>query len=237
MVNAMGSSKLDLLTAKNSVLILVDYQPGMFKGVSSGDRTSIKNAAVAAAKALPIGQVTGKNPSTNEVSISNLYDRIDMFNINEIFQTPLDEETYGSNVYGGKAVAYFDDYGNVDVAFLTETVNTYHRHALAFLVGGEKGDFIYNGLYDRAADVFARSTAYEIQYDKTTGQIIGIKRDAQTVKQQISTSARIQKSMLDALDNAFLESIDERILTNLLSSEEEIITEPSGFSELVIAPL
>jgi nicotinamidase-related amidase len=46
--------KLDLLTDKNSVLVLVDYQPSMLKSVSSGDKTIIKNAAICAAKAANI---------------------------------------------------------------------------------------------------------------------------------------------------------------------------------------
>ena len=46
--------KLDLLTDKNSVLVLVDYQPSMFKSVGSGDKTKIKNAAICAAKAASI---------------------------------------------------------------------------------------------------------------------------------------------------------------------------------------
>ena len=46
--------KLELLTEKNSVLVLVDYQPSMFKGVSSGDKTIIKNAAIGSAKAASI---------------------------------------------------------------------------------------------------------------------------------------------------------------------------------------
>lgn len=50
----MDNSKLDLLTPNNSVLLLVDYQPAMFKGVGSGNRTIIKNNAVAAAKAASI---------------------------------------------------------------------------------------------------------------------------------------------------------------------------------------
>ena len=50
----MNDSKLDLLTPSNSVLLLVDYQPAMFKGVGSGNRTIIKNSAVAAAKAASI---------------------------------------------------------------------------------------------------------------------------------------------------------------------------------------
>ena len=50
----MDNSKLDLLTPKNSVLLLVDYQPAMFNGVGSSDRTIIKNNAVAVAKAANI---------------------------------------------------------------------------------------------------------------------------------------------------------------------------------------
>lgn len=50
----MKNEKLELLSAKNSVLLLVDYQPAMFRGVGSGSRTVIKNAAVGAAKAAKI---------------------------------------------------------------------------------------------------------------------------------------------------------------------------------------
>jgi nicotinamidase-related amidase len=46
--------KLELLTDKNSALVLVDYQPAMFAGVASGDKTIIRNAATCAAKAARI---------------------------------------------------------------------------------------------------------------------------------------------------------------------------------------
>src|SRR5208337_1077641 len=46
--------KLELLTDKNSTLVLVDYQPSMLKGITSGDKTIIKNAALCAAKAAKI---------------------------------------------------------------------------------------------------------------------------------------------------------------------------------------
>jgi nicotinamidase-related amidase len=46
--------KLELLTDKNSALVLVDYQPSMLKGITSGDKTIIKNAAICAAKAAKI---------------------------------------------------------------------------------------------------------------------------------------------------------------------------------------
>lgn len=53
----MKNTKLELLNVKNSALVLVDYQPAMFRGVGSGDRTSMKNSAVAAARAANILQV------------------------------------------------------------------------------------------------------------------------------------------------------------------------------------
>jgi nicotinamidase-related amidase len=46
--------RLELLTDKNSALVLVDYQPAMFAGVASGDKTIIRNAAYCAAKAASI---------------------------------------------------------------------------------------------------------------------------------------------------------------------------------------
>jgi nicotinamidase-related amidase len=50
----MKNTKLDFLSVKNSALVLVDYQPAMFRGVGSGDRTSIANSAIAAARAASI---------------------------------------------------------------------------------------------------------------------------------------------------------------------------------------
>ena len=49
-----NDGKLELLTDKNSALVLVDYQPTMFAGVASGDKTIIRNAAYCAAKAASI---------------------------------------------------------------------------------------------------------------------------------------------------------------------------------------
>ena len=49
-----NDGKLELLTDKNSVLVLVDYQPTMFAGVASGDKTIIRNAAYCAAKAAAV---------------------------------------------------------------------------------------------------------------------------------------------------------------------------------------
>ena len=51
---ASANGKLEFLSDKNSMLALVDYQPSMFKGVGSGDKTIIRNAAYCAAKAAQI---------------------------------------------------------------------------------------------------------------------------------------------------------------------------------------
>jgi len=74
----MNKPNLDLLTPNNSVLLLVDYQPSMFKGVGSGDRTLIKNCAVASAKAASILNVptvlTSINPEGNGEFIKEITD-------------------------------------------------------------------------------------------------------------------------------------------------------------------
>ncbi|MCX6684429.1 MAG: isochorismatase family protein [Methanoregula sp.] len=46
--------KLELISDKNSALVLVDYQPAMFAGVASGDKALIRAAATCAAKAARI---------------------------------------------------------------------------------------------------------------------------------------------------------------------------------------
>jgi nicotinamidase-related amidase len=63
------NGRLELLTTRNSVLLLVDYQPAMFKGVGSSDKATIWNAAVGAAKAAAILEVpvvlSAINPERN----------------------------------------------------------------------------------------------------------------------------------------------------------------------------
>lgn len=50
----LKDGKLELLTDKNSVLALIDYQPSMIRSVGSGDKTVIRAAAMGAAKAASI---------------------------------------------------------------------------------------------------------------------------------------------------------------------------------------
>lgn len=74
----MKNNKLSPITASNSVLVLVDYQPAMFKGIGSGDRTLIKNCALATAKAANILNIpvvlTSINPKGNGEFIKEITD-------------------------------------------------------------------------------------------------------------------------------------------------------------------
>jgi len=163
----------------------------------------------------PVAQVQGyKN------IVSNLYDSVTPENIDEIFQNQL--ESIGPNIYGGKAVAYIHDDGRVQVAFLTETVNTHHRHALGTITGGEKGNLVYNGQYDNylIADIPSRSFGFEFQYDRSSGKIIGIQASSQISNVQKAKGAtgwtlpehlvnHVEQEMLDKID---LDLIDESLV-------------------------
>ncbi|MFA6362901.1 hypothetical protein [Methanoregula sp.] len=57
-----NDGRLGLLTDKNSALVLVDYQPTMFAGVASGDKTIIRNAAYCAGKGRKHPERAGRSP-------------------------------------------------------------------------------------------------------------------------------------------------------------------------------
>lgn len=77
---------LELLTNKNSILVLVDYQPSMFKSISSGDKTKIKIAAIGAAKAASILEVPVVLSSINPKAVGDFIPEItNLFPNNKIF--------------------------------------------------------------------------------------------------------------------------------------------------------
>ena len=85
MIDQQGG-RLELLTDKNSVLALVDYQPTMIRSVASGDKTVIKGAAVGAAKAasilgIPVVLSTINPKSNGEFfpEISGLFPGLEVF--------------------------------------------------------------------------------------------------------------------------------------------------------------
>ena len=75
MVNP-NDGKFELLSDKNSALVLVDYQPAMFAGVASGDKALIRAAATCAAKAASILDIpvvlTTIGPQRNGEFISDI---------------------------------------------------------------------------------------------------------------------------------------------------------------------
>jgi len=72
----MKNGKLDLLTDRNSVLVLVDYQPTMIKSIASGDKTRIKYAAIGAAKAASILNVPVVLSAINPTNNGNVFPEI-----------------------------------------------------------------------------------------------------------------------------------------------------------------
>ncbi len=71
-----NNGKLEFLTPQNSTLVLVDFQPSMFRGVASGDKARIKLAAICAAKAAKILDVpvvlSSIHPDYNGVFIKDV---------------------------------------------------------------------------------------------------------------------------------------------------------------------
>ncbi len=68
--------RLELLTPQNSTLALIDFQPSMFRGVASGDKSLIKTAAICAARAAKILDIpivlSSINPGYNGVFIKDV---------------------------------------------------------------------------------------------------------------------------------------------------------------------
>lgn len=67
---------LELLSDRNSALVLVDFQPAMFAGVGSGDKTIIRHAAYCASKAAAILNVpvvlSAINPQRNGAFLAEI---------------------------------------------------------------------------------------------------------------------------------------------------------------------
>lgn len=81
-------NKLEILTPKNSVLLLIDYQPEMAFGVVSMDRQSLKNNAVALVKSAKLFEVPTVITSVETESFSGYVfpEILDVFPNNEIIE-------------------------------------------------------------------------------------------------------------------------------------------------------
>lgn len=80
--------KIELLTPKNSVLLMIDYQPQMAFGVVSIDRQSLKNNAVALANAAKLFQVPTILTSVETESFSGFIwpELLDVFPENDVIE-------------------------------------------------------------------------------------------------------------------------------------------------------
>lgn len=102
--------KLELLSDKNSVLVLVDFQKAMFAGVGSGDKTIIRNAAFCAAKAARILDIPVVLSAINPGNNGNFQAEIaQLFPGKEVYTRPVpsfdafeDEKTYGAAKKAGR---------------------------------------------------------------------------------------------------------------------------------------
>ena len=78
--------RLELLSATNSALLLVDYQPTMIRSVASGDKTVIRRAAYSAAKAAQILGIPVVLSTINPASNGPFFPKItDLFPDLEVF--------------------------------------------------------------------------------------------------------------------------------------------------------
>jgi nicotinamidase-related amidase len=83
---SINDEKLELLTDKNSVLVLVDYQPSMIRSVASGDKTIIRAAAVGAAKAAKILDIPVVLSTINPQLNGEFFPEItDLFHSKEVY--------------------------------------------------------------------------------------------------------------------------------------------------------
>lgn len=82
------NSKLEILNDKNSVLLMIDYQPQMVFGVSDIDRQTLINNAVALAKSAKLFNVPTILTSVESESFSGYYapQLLDVFPTQNIFE-------------------------------------------------------------------------------------------------------------------------------------------------------
>ena len=150
--------KLEFLTDRNSALVLVDYQPSMFRGVGSGDKAVIKAAAVGAAKAAKILGIP--------VVLSSINPELNGEFIPEIAQIFPKQDVYARKVPGFDA---FEDKGTWD-AFQRTGKNKVVLSGLwtsmcfAFTaMHAIKEDYEVYGLIDAAGDSTPEAHKYGVE--------------------------------------------------------------------------
>ncbi|HLC66423.1 MAG TPA: hypothetical protein VJK52_02180, partial [Candidatus Nanoarchaeia archaeon] len=178
----------------------------------------------------PLTTVHGVNPITGHESTSLLYSKLTASNLEQVFQTPI-----ANGLRGTKAIVYQSYDGDYYPAFLTEIIDTHHRHAAATVaqlidnaIGGEdfnkKTQALYDGNSDRAGELLTKVAGFELQYDPSSGRIIAIQQDSWLTKEQQRTGRAlnpvIEEDMILALFEAIRPSLLSTSLQNLDNVEE-----------------
>jgi hypothetical protein len=172
-----------------------------------------------------LGYVEGVNPVTKHESRSPLYSKITSRNIAEIFQTPLDHK-YGKDIKGAKAIVYKAYDGRYHTAFLTEAIDTHHRHAaatVARLVDGvelndtsyadKKADALYEGDSARSCELLTQCAGFELQYDPDQKKIVGIQQDSWLTKEQQRCKRKVSNVVEEDIILELLSNIDQKYLS------------------------
>ena len=151
----MSKPILDPITADNSVLLLVDFQPSLFAGVGSGDRDAMHNSLVAVSKAARILDVPVVMSSIWEDVNGKIVDEVrDQFPGQQVFQR------------AGQSFDAFEDEGVAQAVAATGRKKvivsglwTSMCFAYTALHGVEAGYEVY-GLVDAAGDATADAHFY-----------------------------------------------------------------------------
>ena len=173
-----------------------------------------------------VGYVRGVNPITRHEAHSPLFSKITSKNIDVIFQTPLGHK-YGKEIKGAKAIVYQAYDGSYHTAFLTEAIDTHHRHAaatVARLVEGiklddpsylnKKADALYEGDTARSNEILTQCAGFELQYDSVQRKIVGIQQDSWLTKEQQRRNRKMSKTVEEDMILELVSSIDERYLSD-----------------------
>jgi hypothetical protein len=180
--------------------------------------------------------VKGKNPATKQERQSPLYARVTAENVDEIFQTDL-TKLFGQGIAGAKGIVYQDYSGKYHVAFLTEAIDTHHRHAAATVARLKDGmglddpsflnaraDALYEGDSEKSCELLTKCAGFELQYDKNKKKIIGIKQDSWLTKEQRRCGRYLAGVVEEDMITELIAAIDiEYLPKNIEALEDEAI--------------
>mgnify|MGYP001360474036 CR=1 FL=1 len=181
-----------------------------------------------------VGKVKGINTSNRElVSHSPLFARVTGNTIDQVFQTSL-EHKYGEGIMGAKAIVYKAYDGEYHVAFLTETIDTHHRHAAATIARLKEGislddptyldakaDALYEGNSDRSCELLTQCAGFQLQYDRKKKKIIGIQQDSWLTNEQNRCNRFISLNVEEDMIVELFLSIDDRYLSDGLKNLDD----------------